>query len=36
MKFQMDLTPMECDPVLYGAKQFEWEGNYILWVWTNK
>ncbi len=20
---------MECDRVLYGAKQFEWEGNYL-------
>lgn len=29
MKFQMDLTPMECDQVLYGAKQFKWKGNYL-------
>jgi hypothetical protein len=31
----MGLTPKEQDWVVHKAKQFRWDGNSLLWVWTN-
>jgi hypothetical protein len=31
----MGLTPKEQDRVVHKGKQFQWEGNSLLQVWTN-
>ncbi len=29
------LTPKEYDQIVHKAKRFRWEGNSLLWLWTN-
>jgi hypothetical protein len=35
VKFQLNLTLKKWDRVVHKTKQSKWEGNSLLWVWTN-